>query len=149
MPRGRITAHKPQAIGRDELPLLDRHRRPFRIAHLRANVKSRLFATPSQIDGAVNRKQPRVIEIKISKALLARGQKRRFRQTGTRVRGSKTGNIKRSSNRLAQSGRRKIRSTGVAFLLPKINRNANPFVTTIFYGLDIATTHRNGLTEAL
>ena len=149
MPRGRIAAHKAQAIGRDKLAFLNTYSRAFGITHLRTHSKSRLFTAPCQIDGTVDRKQPRVIKVKVSKALFARGQKRRFRQTGTRVRGCKTGNIQRSSDRLAQSGRRKIRSTGVSFLLPKINRNANPFITTIFNGLDIVTTHRNGLTEAL
>jgi len=65
MPRTRVAAHETQAVGRNELPFLDRHGSTFRVADLRADRKCRLFATPGKFDGSLDREQPGMVEIEI------------------------------------------------------------------------------------
>ena len=115
MPRGRIAAHEAEAVGRDEMPFLDRDGRPFRVGHFRTDGKRGLLAAPRQVDAFVDGECPRMIKIEIGERLLARRQQFDIRQPGARIRRGETGDVERGFDRLAQRRCRKIRRARVSF----------------------------------
>ena len=142
--RSRIAAHEAEAVGRDEMRLLRRHRSAFGIADQRADLEGRLLATARRLDGILNGQRPRMIQIQIGNIL---GQQRRVGQAGTVVRGREAGDVERRLDRLAQGLRREVGSAGVALALAGIDGNADALVAVEFDGLDLVATHPDRLAE--
>ena len=146
--RGRVAAHEAEAVGRDEMPFLDRDGRPFRVGHFRTDGKRGLLAAPRQVDAFVDGECPRMIKIEIGERLLARRQQFDIRQPGARIRRGETGDVERGFDRLAQRRSRKIRRARVSFLLSEIDSDADPLVAVVLDRLDLVATHGDRLPEA-
>ena len=147
MARARITADEAAAVGGDEMRLLDRNGRPFRIGDLRAHGKSSLLATPRHADGFIDIDPPGMVQVEIERTVFMRCQQARFGQPGARVFRGKTGDVERGADGLAQRSRREIRGAGVTLAQAKIDGHADALVAVIFEILDFAVANRDRLPE--
>jgi hypothetical protein len=145
MARGRVAAHETQAVGRDEMRLLGRNRRPFRIADQRTGVEGGLLAQPRRLDRIFDGQGPRVVEIEVG---TVPGHQRRLGQAGAVVLGREAGDIERRFDRFTQRLRRKIGSAGVALALTRVDGDADTLVAVELDRFDLVATHRHRLAEA-
>jgi len=146
MARGRVAAHEAEAVGRDEMRLLGRHRRAFRILDQGTGGKRRLLAAAGDVNCRFHGQRPRMMQIQF-RAIA--GHQGGIGQPGTIVLGGEAGDLERCFNRVAQGLRRKIRGAGVALALPGIDGNADALVAIEFDGFNLVAAHRHRLPEAL
>ena len=149
MPRRRVAAHETQAVGRDELPFLDRYRGAFRVADLRAERESRLFAAAREVDRGFDRKQPGMVEVETGQASGVGRQEAGVGQSGAGIGGGEAGDVQGGIDRFAQGRRGKVRGARLTLPLVEIDADRDRFVAVVLDGFDFAAAHRHRLPEAV
>ena len=146
MARARIAGEKAERIAVREMRLLQRHCRAFRIGDALVDGERRVFAGACELDRALDRQLPRMVQVKIR---YFASQQPFVCQAREFVARSEFRDRQRGIRRRAHGFERKIRRARMAAPLTDVNRNAHAFVAIVFDGLDFALAHRDGLAQAL